>query len=152
MYSLALSCSSRPRAPVRGRRLHHARKTLDKQWLTYQSALTVFLSSSGMVATWQNFAYKHAIICLEALLFLLNFTGGFSSGKTHTAYCCIVSGSCYIPRFRLRPCYDVPNARRSSSVKFSQHVGAPVYTTPLLLFTRVMGHPTGTNFLTSRQS
>ena len=28
-----------------------------------------------------------------ALLFLLNFTGGFSSGKTHTADCCFVSGS-----------------------------------------------------------
>ena len=26
-------------------------------------------------------------------LFLLNFTGGFSSGKTHTADCCFVSGS-----------------------------------------------------------
>ena len=63
------------------------------QWLTYQSAVTVFLSSSGMVATWPNFAKKHAIICLEALLFLLNFTGGFSSGKTHTADCCFVSGS-----------------------------------------------------------
>ena len=61
--------------------------------MTYQSAVTVLLSSSGMVATWPKFAKKHAIICLEALLFLLNFTGGFSSGKTHTADCCFVSGS-----------------------------------------------------------
>ena len=46
-----------------------------------------------MVATWPNFAKKHAIICLEALLFPLNFTGRFSSAKTHTADCCFVSGS-----------------------------------------------------------
>ena len=92
--ALALSWwSSRPRTPVWGRRLHHAWKILGKQWLTYQSAVIVFLSSSGMVATWPNFAKKHAIICLEALLFLLNFTGGFSSGKTHTSDCCFVSGS-----------------------------------------------------------
>ena len=51
---LALSWwSSIPRTSFRGRRLDHAWKTLGKQWLTYQSALTVFLSSSGMVATWQ---------------------------------------------------------------------------------------------------
>ena len=46
-----------------------------------------------MVATWWNFAKKQAIICLEALLFLLHFTGGFSSGKTHIADCCFVSRS-----------------------------------------------------------
>ena len=86
--------SSTPRTPVRGRHLHHALKTLGKQWLTYQSSITIFLSSSGMVATWPNFAKKCAIICLQALLFLLNFTGGFSCGKTHTADCCFVSGSC----------------------------------------------------------
>ena len=40
---------------------------------------------------WQHGFAKHAIICLEA--FLLNFTGGSSSGKTHTADCCFVSGS-----------------------------------------------------------
>ena len=69
--ALALSWwSSRPRTLVRGRRLYHAWKILGKQWLTYQSAVTVFLSSSGMVATWANFAKKHAIICFEALLFL----------------------------------------------------------------------------------
>ena len=90
---LALSWwSSRPQTPIWGRHLHHAWKILGKQWLTYQSAVTVFLSSSGMVATWPNFAKKHAIICLETLLFLLNFTGGFSSGKSHTADCCFVSG------------------------------------------------------------
>ena len=53
----------------------------------------VFLSSSDMVATWPNFAKKHSIICLEVLLFLLNFTGGFSSGKTHIADCCFILGS-----------------------------------------------------------
>ena len=78
---------------VQGRRLHHAWKTSGKQWLTCQSAAAVFLSSSGIVAAWPKFAKKHAIICLEALLFLLNFIGGFSSGKTHTADCCFVSGS-----------------------------------------------------------
>ena len=43
-------------------------------------------------------------------------------------------------------CYDDPNARRSSAIKFSHHVGAPVHPTPLLLFTQVIGHPTGTMF------
>ena len=65
--ALALSWwSSRPRTPVRGRRLHHAWKTLGKQWLTYQLSVTVFVSSSGMVATWPklqrntlSFVWKH---------------------------------------------------------------------------------------------
>ena len=61
--------------------------------MTYQSAVTVFLSSSAMVATWPIFVEKHAIICLEALLFVLNFTSGFSSEKTHTSDNCYVSGS-----------------------------------------------------------
>ena len=65
---------------------------LRKQWLTYQSAIIVFLSLSGTVATWPNFANEHAIICLDALLFLFNSTGGFTSGKTHRADCCFVSG------------------------------------------------------------
>ena len=99
--ALALSWwSNRPRTPVRGRRLRHAWKTWGKQWLTYKPAVTVFLSSVGMVATWPNFAKKGAVICLEAPLFLLNFTGGFSSGKTHTT----VASSLHriaIPRFRL---------------------------------------------------
>ena len=64
VWALALSWwSSRSRTPVQGRRLHHAWKALGKQWVTYQSAVTVFLSSSGMVATWPNFAKKQAIIC-----------------------------------------------------------------------------------------
>ena len=85
---------SRPRTPIWWRHLHHAWKILGKQWLTYQSAVTVFLSSSGMVATWPKFARNtYAIICFEALLFLLNFTGGFSSRKIHTADCCFASGS-----------------------------------------------------------
>ena len=83
--------NSRPRTPVRGRRLHLAWKIFGTQWLTYQSTVTIFLSSSGMMATWQNFAKKHALICLEAYLFLSNFTCGFSSGKPHTADCCFVS-------------------------------------------------------------
>ena len=97
LCALALSwCSSRSQTPVQGRRLRHAWKTLGMQWLTYQSAMIVFLSSSAIVATWPNFARKQTIICLEALLFLLNFTGGFSSGKTHTAKSCFISRSyCY---------------------------------------------------------
>ena len=92
--TLALSWwSSRPQTPVRGGHLHLAWKILGTQWLTYQSAVTVFLSSSGMVATWPNFAKKHAIICLEAHLFLSDFTCGFSSGKPHTADCCFISRS-----------------------------------------------------------
>ena len=67
------------------------------------------------MATWPNFAKKHVIICLEALLLLLNFTGGYSSGKTHTADCCFI-----YPGFVSS--YDVPNAKRPSSVKFSLHV------------------------------
>ena len=140
--ALALSWwSNRLRTPVRRRRLHHAWKILGKQWLTYQSAVTVFLSSSGTVATWPNFAKKHAIICLEALLFLLNFTGGFSSGKpTPSTVGVVLVYPCFVF------CYDIPNARRPSSIKFSWHVGAPVHPTPLLLFIQVMGHPTGTAF------
>ena len=107
-----------PRTLVRGRRLHHAWNTLGEQWLTYQSAITVFLSSSGMVGTWPNFAKKDGIICLEALLFLLNFTGGFSSGKTHTADCCFVSGSYWYTQGSVFS-YDVLSARRPSSVTFS---------------------------------
>ena len=83
--------SSRPRTPVWGRHLHHAWKILGKQWLTYQSAVTVFLSSSGMVATWQSlqrntlsFVWKHFCSC---------WVSWFSSGKTHTADCCFISGS-----------------------------------------------------------
>ena len=47
-----------------------------------------------------NFGKKHAIICLEALLFLLNFTDGFSSGKTHITVASS-RGRIGIPRFHL---------------------------------------------------
>ena len=100
--------------------------------------ITIFLSSSWIVAMWPVFPHKPAIICLEALLFPLNFTSGFSSGKTHTAQLFLRLGGCIdIPRFCLMSqCF---NTRRSSSVKFTWHVGAPTYSTPLLLFTHVMG-------------
>ena len=144
--TLALSWwRSRSRTPIRGGRLHHAWKTLGRQWLTYRSAITVFLSSSSMVATQLNFAKKHAIICLETLLFLLNFTGGFSSGKTHTADCCFVLGLYWYTQV-------------SSPVTMSQTWGdlppsnclccgctSPPYL--LLLFTQVMGYQMGTTFL-----
>ena len=58
-----------------------------------RNRLSVLKWYGGNVA---EFSKEHAFICLEALLFLFNFTGGFSSGKTHTADCCFVSGSyCY---------------------------------------------------------
>ena len=75
-------------------------------------------------------------------MFLLNFTGGLSSGKTHTANYCFVSGLYWYTKVLLS-CYDVPNMRRPS-IKFSQHAGAPIHPTPLLLFTQVMGHSMGT--------
>ena len=65
---------------------------LGKQWLTYQSAVTDFMSSSGVVTVWPDFVKKHTIICWEAFPFLLNFTGGFSFGKTHTSDRCFISG------------------------------------------------------------
>ena len=100
--ALALSWrSSRPRTPVRGRHLHHARKILGKQWLTYLSAVTAFLSSSGMVTTWPNVAKKRAIICLEILLFPLNFAGRFSSGKPTSLTVALSRDRIGIPRFRL---------------------------------------------------
>ena len=85
--------SSRPRTTARGRCLHHAWKTLGKQWLTNQSVVNVFLSSSSMVAMLSDFAKKHAIMCLETFLFVLNLTDGFSSEKTQTVDCCFVSGT-----------------------------------------------------------
>ena len=119
--TLALSwLSSRPRTPVRGHRF------------------TVFLSSSGIVVTWPNFAKKHAIICLEALLFLLNFTD-----PCRWLLLCLGVVLAYL---YFVSCFDVPNARRPSSVKFSQHLGVPVHSTLLLLFTQLMGHPAGTTF------
>ena len=86
--------SSRPRTAVRGRCLHHAWETLGKQSWTYQSAGTVFLSSSAMVETWPDFAKKRAklIVCSEALFFVVVVisTGGFSPGKAYTAGCCFI--------------------------------------------------------------
>ena len=93
--------SRRPRTPVRGRRLHRCWKTLGKQWLTYWSTITVFLSSSGMVATWSNFAKKHSIVCLQALLFLLNFTLGSHLGRPTPPTVASSRGCIGIPRFCL---------------------------------------------------
>ena len=69
--------------------------------MTYQSAIIVFMSSSGMVAMWPNFAKKHVIIWLEALLFLLNFTGRFSCGKPTPPTVASSRGHIGIPRFCL---------------------------------------------------
>ena len=83
--------------------------------------------------------------CLEALLFVSNFTGGLSSGKTHTADCCFVSGSYWYtqvssPATMSQTRGDLPPS------KLSLHVGPPIHPTPLVLDTQVMGHPTGTTF------
>ena len=68
--------------------------------LKYHSALTLFLYWSGTEAIWPDWAKKTAIVCVEVLLDLLNFTGGSSPGKTQlspgksqTEDCCSVSGS-----------------------------------------------------------
>lgn len=50
-----------------------------------------FLFSEGLVATWSDLV-KHATVCFAILTDHLNFTGGVSPVKTHTADCCIVSG------------------------------------------------------------
>ena len=83
--------------------------------------------------------------CLETLLFVSNFTCGLSSGKTHTADCCFVSGSYWYtqvssPATMSQTRGDLPPS------KFSLHVGSPIHPTPLLLDTHVMGHSTGTTF------
>ena len=146
MCALELSWqSSRPRTSVRGRRSHHAWKTLGKQWLTHQSAITVFLSSRGMVATWPNFVKNHAIICLQAPLSNLKFNRWVLIWEDPHRQLLLRLGVVLVyPGFV--SCYDVPKARRPSSVKFSLHVGAQIHPTPLLLFTEVMGHPAGTTF------
>ena len=54
------------------------------------SALTVFLTWSGAEATRPDLGKKTAIICLEVLLNLLNFTGGLSPGKSYAEDCCMV--------------------------------------------------------------
>ena len=152
--------SSRPQIPVWGCCLHYAWKTLGRLLLTYQSAVTVFLSSSSIVATWVDLAKKqnktkqknptHTYTKTPYHLFgstsiSFNFTGGFSSEKTHTAGCC--SPRCHIGFIS---CYNVPNAKRPSSIILSLHVGAPVFPTLFLLFTQVMGHPRAL-FLMPRQ-
>ena len=44
-------------------------------------------------AIWPDLEKKHGTICFATLFDPLNFTGGASPGKTHTADCCFVSGS-----------------------------------------------------------
>ena len=97
-----------------------------------------------MVATWPNFAKKHAIICLEALLFLISFTDGFSSRKAHTADCCFISGSYWYTQFRLL--LQCPKCEDTflRQIFLAHGFTSPPY--PLLLFTQVMEHRTGTTF------
>ena len=84
--------SSRLRTLFRGRRLHHAWKTLGKQLFTYRSAVAVFLSVwyGGNVA---GFCRETRHCLLRALLFLLKFADRFSFGKTPTHKYCFVSRS-----------------------------------------------------------
>ena len=61
---------------MRGRLVLQASKTCGRHVLIYQSAVTVFRSTSGIVATWPDFAKKTAIICLLVLRARLNLEGG----------------------------------------------------------------------------
>ena len=74
VWALALSLwSSKPRTPVWGRHLHHVWTILGKQWLTYQSAVTVFLSSSGMVAwSWIDCCSKDVNVRIKKVWSALN--------------------------------------------------------------------------------
>ena len=152
MCALALSLwSSRPRTPVWGRRLHHALKTLGKQWLTYQSAVTVFLSSSSMVATWPNFTKKYASICLKALLFSCEFHRWvLFLGDPHRRLLLRLGIVLVYPSFV--SCYDVPNARRPSSSNFHS-MWVHQSTLPRFCFSlRLWGTQRAQRFLTPRQS
>ena len=105
--ALALSWwSSRLQIHIHGHRLHHAWKILVKQWLIYQSAVTIFLSSFGMVATWPNFAKKHTIICLESLLFFWFSQVGSHLGRPAPPTLLCFSVVLVYPGFV--SCYDDP--------------------------------------------
>ena len=98
--ALALSrWSSRPQAPVRGRHLQHAWKILGKQWLTYQSAVTVFLSSNGMVAAWLNLQKKQTV-WKHLCLFRISQVGSHL-GRLTTSTVASFRGRIGIPRCRL---------------------------------------------------
>ena len=102
--ALALSWwSSRPRTPVRWRRLLYAWKILGEQWLTYQPAVTVFLSSSGMVATWPKFAKKHATrsFVWKHLCFFWISQVSSHLGRPTPPTVASFRGPIGIPRFRL---------------------------------------------------
>ena len=90
-----------------------------------------------------DLAKKHSIICLKALLFLLNFADWLSSGKAPHRRLLLRLGVVLVYPCSVS-CYNVPNARRPSAVKLSYHMGAPVHSTSFLLFTQVMWHPAGT--------
>ena len=112
-------------------------------------AVTGFLYSSGMVATWPNFAKKHAIICLEALLFLLNITGGFSSGKTDTADSCFVSGSYWYTQVSS----SVTMSRTRGDLPPSNFLSTWVHQSPCFCSSlRLWGTQRAPRFLTPRQS
>ena len=67
-----------------GHRVRTACSTYGRHCCTYQSAVTVRLSSSGMVVICPVWAMYEATICLLALLDGLNFRGGVSPGKSQT--------------------------------------------------------------------
>ena len=101
---------SRQQTLVPRRRLHHAWETLGKKWLTYQSTVIVFLSSSGLMTTvaWETLGKKWLTYQSTVIVFLsssglmttvaefcketrYHLFGSTSSRKTHTADCCFVS-------------------------------------------------------------
>ena len=61
--------------------------------MVYQSAVTVFLSSSGTAATKPLDLKKIAHICLPTDLSLRTFVGGGAPSSTHSLDCRFVSGS-----------------------------------------------------------
>ena len=79
--------------PDFGRRVRTAYSTWGRHWRTYQSAVTVRLSSSGVVVMCPILAMYEATISLLVLLDRLNFGGWVSPGKSQTNDWAFVSGS-----------------------------------------------------------
>ena len=97
------------------------RRPPGRQWLIYQLELTVFLFSRGTVATWPDLENKHATICFATLFWSLEFHRWGLTWEDPNRWLLL----CFVivlkdPRFITS--YNVPDATRSSSVKFLQHM------------------------------
>ena len=98
---------------------------------------------------WLNFAKKCCHL-FGSILFLLNFTGGLLSGKTHTADCCFVLGSHWYTQVlspvRMSQTWDLPP---------SNFLSMRVHQSTLLCFCsllRLWGTQEAQRFLTPRKS